>query len=195
VAARRRKRALDHRMRDLRSVRLPDDSRFGHSISGEVRMASFTITVNGTRRAVDVDADTPLLWVLRDTLGLTGTKYGCGVGECGSCSVFMNGALVRSCVVQIGAANGAAIQTIEGLSPDRGHPVQQAWIAEQVPQCGWCHSGHILAAVDLLKAHPHPTDAQIDAAMAGFLCRCGTQQRIRRAIHRAAGAAGEVHHG
>jgi aerobic-type carbon monoxide dehydrogenase small subunit (CoxS/CutS family) len=112
--------------------------------------------------------------------------------------VFLNGSLTRSCVVPISAANGAAIQTIEGLSSDRGHPVQQAWIAEQVPQCGWCHSGQILAAVDLLKAHPHPTDADIDTAMASFLCRCGTQQRIRRAIHRAAGAAqeaGEVRHG
>jgi isoquinoline 1-oxidoreductase alpha subunit len=161
-------------------------------------MPSYTITVNAKPQTVDVDEDTPLLWVLRDTLGLTGTKYGCGVGECGSCAVVLNGSLARSCLVQISAANGATIQTIEGLSRDRSHPVQQAWIAEQVPQCGWCHSGQILAAVDLLKTHPHPTDADIDAAMSTFLCRCGTQQRIRRAIHRAAGtagAAGEVHHG
>jgi aerobic-type carbon monoxide dehydrogenase small subunit (CoxS/CutS family) len=164
-------------------------------------MPSYTITVNAKRHTIDVDEDTPLLWVLRDTLGLTGTKYGCGVGECGNCAVVLNGALTRSCLVQISAADGAAIQTIEGLSPDRSHPVQQAWIAEQVPQCGWCHSGQILAAVDLLKAHPHPTDADIDAAMSSYLCRCGTQQRIRRAIHRAAGAAGsaqevgEVHRG
>jgi isoquinoline 1-oxidoreductase alpha subunit len=138
-------------------------------------MASYTITVNKTKHSVDVDEDTPLLWVIRDTLGLTGTKYGCGVGECGSCAV-----------------DGATIQTIEGLSSDRSHPVQRAWIEEQVPQCGWCQSGQILAAVDLLKKKPHPTDADIDAAMATFLCRCGTLQRIRRAIHR---AAGEVHHG
>lgn len=164
-------------------------------------MPSYTITVNQTRHAVNVDEDTPLLWVLRDTLGLTGTKYGCGVGECGCCSVFVNGSLTRSCLVQISAANGAVIQTIEGLSRDRSHPVQQAWVAEQVPQCGWCQSGHILGAVDLLKTHPHPTDADIDAAMSSFLCRCGTHQRIRKAIHRAAGeagavgSAGEVHHG
>jgi aerobic-type carbon monoxide dehydrogenase small subunit (CoxS/CutS family) len=161
-------------------------------------MPSYTIMVNHTRHAVDVDEDTPLLWVLRDTLGLTGTKYGCGVGECGCCTVVLNGSLARSCLVQISAANGAAIQTIEGLSQGRSHPVQRAWIAEQVPQCGWCQSGQILAAADLLKTHAQPTDAEIDAAMSGYLCRCGTQQRIRRAIHRAAGAvgsAGEVHHG
>jgi isoquinoline 1-oxidoreductase alpha subunit len=153
-------------------------------------MASYTITVNHHRHTVDVDEDTPLLWVLRDTVGLTGTKYGCGVGECGACAVFVNGALVRSCVQQIKAVDGAEIQTIEGLSRDRSHPVQRAWIAEQVPQCGWCHSGQILAAVDLLTKKPHPTDADIDAAMASYLCRCGTQQRIRKAIHRAAGEAG-----
>jgi len=164
-------------------------------------MPSYTITVNSRRHTVDVDESTPLLWVLRDTLGLTGTKYGCGVGECGCCTVVLNGSLARSCLVQISAASGAAIQTIEGLSRERAHPVQQAWIAEQVPQCGWCQSGQILAAVDLLKTHPHPTEADIDAAMSGHLCRCGTQLRIRRAIHRAAGAAGpvgsagEVHHG
>jgi len=150
-------------------------------------MPAYTITVNGTERSVDVDADTPLVWVLRDTIGLTGTKYGCGVGECGNCAVFVNGQLVRSCLMQISALDGATIQTIEGLSPDRSHPVQQAWIAEQVPQCGWCHSGQILAAVDLLEKKPHPTDADIDAAMSSFLCRCGTQQRIRKAIHRVAG--------
>ncbi len=154
-------------------------------------MASYTITVNERKHAVDVDADTPLLWVLRDTVGLTGTKYGCGVGECGACSVFVNGSLVRSCLLQISAANGAVIQTIEGLSNDRSHPVQRAWIAEQVPQCGWCHSGQILAAVDLLHRTPQPTDADIDAAMSTLLCRCGTYQRIRKAIHR---AAAEVHH-
>jgi isoquinoline 1-oxidoreductase alpha subunit len=155
-------------------------------------MASYTITVNQRKLTVDVDEDTPLLWVLRDTVGLTGTKYGCGVGECGACSVFVNGSLVRSCLVQIGTLDSAVIQTIEGLSPDHSHPVQRAWIAEQVPQCGWCHSGQILAAVDLLNRHQHPTDADIDAAMATLLCRCGTYQRIRKAIHR---AAEEVHRG
>jgi aerobic-type carbon monoxide dehydrogenase small subunit (CoxS/CutS family) len=152
----------------------------------------FSITVNTERRVVDVDDDTPLLWVLRDTLGLTGTKYSCGVGECGSCAVFVNGALTRSCLVPISDADGATIQTIEGLSPDRSHPVQRAWIEHQVPQCGWCHSGQILAAVDLLNRRPNPSDADIDAAMSSFLCRCGTQQRIRAAIHR---AAEEVRHG
>jgi aerobic-type carbon monoxide dehydrogenase small subunit (CoxS/CutS family) len=154
-------------------------------------MGSYAITVNGQRHSVDVDEDTPLLWVIRDTIGLTGTKYGCGVGECGACSVFVNGSLVHSCLRQIAAVDGAEIRTIEGLSPDRSHPVQRAWIAEQVPQCGWCHSGQILAAVDLLTKSAHPTDGEIDAALSPFLCRCGTQQRIRKAIHR---AAGEVDH-
>jgi isoquinoline 1-oxidoreductase alpha subunit len=153
-------------------------------------MAAYTITVNQRTHSVDVDADTPLLWVLRDTIGLTGTKYGCGVGECGACSVFVNGALVRSCLQPINTVDGAEIQTIEGLAPDRSHPVQRAWIAEQVPQCGWCHSGQILAAVDLLNKKSQPTDTDIDAAMAPFLCRCGTYQRIRKAIHRAAGEVG-----
>jgi len=149
-------------------------------------MPAYTVTVNGAERTVDVDDDTPLLWVIRDTLGLTGTKYGCGVGECGSCVVFVNGVLERTCVVPISLVDGAEIQTIEGLSDDRNHPVQEAWIAEQVPQCGWCHSGQILAAVDLLRKNPEPTDADIDAAMSGFLCRCGTYQRIRKGIQRAA---------
>jgi len=149
-------------------------------------MPTYTVTVNGSERTVNVDEDTPLLWVIRDTLGLTGTKYGCGVGECGSCSVFVNGNLQRSCVLPISLVDGAEIQTIEGLSEDRSHPVQKAWIEEQVPQCGWCHSGQILAAVDLLRKNPSPTDEDIDAAMSGFLCRCGTYQRIRKGIHRAA---------
>jgi isoquinoline 1-oxidoreductase alpha subunit len=149
-------------------------------------MPSYTITVNGRRHTVDVDEDTPLLWVLRDTIGLTGTKYGCGVGECGSCAVFVNDRLERSCLLPISAVDGARVMTIEGLSTDRNHPVQKAWIEEQVPQCGWCHSGQILAAVDLLERKPRPTDEDIDEAMAGFLCRCGTYQRVRKAIHRAA---------
>ena len=149
-------------------------------------MPRYTITVNGQRHTVDVDEDTPLVWVLRDELGLLGTKVGCGVGECGSCAVFVNGALERSCVLPTSAVDGARIETIEGLSTDRSHPVQRAWIAEQVPQCGWCQSGQILAAVDLLQRKPRPTDTDIDEAFSTFLCRCGAYQRIRRAIHRAA---------
>lgn len=155
-------------------------------------MPAFSITVNKKQHTVDVDADTPLLWVLRDTLSLTGTKYGCGVGECGSCAVFVNGALERSCVLTIETVAGASIQTIEGLSADRSHPVQKAWIVEQVPQCGWCHSGQILAAVDLLRKKPDPTDADIDQAMGPFLCRCGTYQRIRKGIHTAAKETADV---
>jgi isoquinoline 1-oxidoreductase alpha subunit len=150
-------------------------------------MPRYTITVNGRRHTVDVDEDTPLVWVLRDTLGLLGTKVGCGVGECGSCAVFVNGALERSCLLPIGSLDNARIDTIEGLSADRSHPVQRAWIEEQVPQCGWCQSGQIMAAVDLLRRKPQPTDADIDEAMSTFLCRCGAYQRIRRGIHRAAG--------
>ncbi|MFO7767672.1 MAG: (2Fe-2S)-binding protein [bacterium] len=149
-------------------------------------MPAYSITVNGKQCTADVDADTPLLWVLRDTLGLTGTKYSCGVGECGSCAVFVDGALERSCILPISAAEGADIQTIEGLSEDRSHPVQKAWITEQVPQCGWCHSGQILAAVDLLRRNPDPSDGEIDEAMSGYLCRCGTYQRVRKGIHTAA---------
>jgi aerobic-type carbon monoxide dehydrogenase small subunit (CoxS/CutS family) len=137
---------------------------------------------------VDVAPDTPLLWVLRDTLGLTGTKFGCGIAQCGACTVLLDGEAMRSCVVPVSAAAGKRVTTIEGLSRNRSHPVQQAWIAEDVPQCGYCQSGQILAAVALLDDHPHPTDADIDAAMTN-ICRCGTYQRIRAAIHRAAGGA------
>lgn len=149
-------------------------------------MPAYTITVNGERRTVDVDADTPLLWVLRDTLGLTGTKYSCGAGECGSCAVFVDDSLERSCILPISAVDGAEILTIEGLSEDRSHPVQKVWIEEQIPQCGWCHSGQILAVVDLLRKNPEPSDEEIDEAMSGFLCRCGTYQRVRRGIHKVA---------
>jgi isoquinoline 1-oxidoreductase alpha subunit len=128
----------------------------------------------------------PLLWALRDVLGLTGTKYGCGIEECGACTVLIDGELERSCDATVGDAQGASVTTIEGLSPTGTHPVQQAWIAEQVPQCGYCQSGMILAAVQLLRSHPKPTDAQIDAAM-NNICVCGTYQRVRAAIHRAAG--------
>jgi len=143
------------------------------------------LAINGSQHSLEVEADTPLLWVLRDALGLTGTKFGCGLGLCGACSVLLEGQLVRSCSVPVSAVAGKAITTIEGLSPDGSHPVQQAWIAESVPQCGYCQSGMILAAVALLERKPHPTDADIDAAMTN-LCRCGTYVRVRKAIHRAA---------
>lgn len=146
----------------------------------------FKITVNGKPVEVDVEGDTPLLWVLRDTLGLTGTKYGCGVALCGSCTVHLDGEPVRSCVTPVSAVGEQRVTTIEGLSPDRSHPVQQAWIALDVPQCGYCQSGQIMSAAALLAKNPRPTDADIDSAMSGNLCRCGTYQRIRAAIHRAA---------
>ena len=149
-------------------------------------MATVNLTVNGTPRTVDVDPDTPLLWVLRDHLGLTGTKFGCGLAQCGSCTVHLEGEAVRSCVTPVSDAAGKRVTTIEGLSTDRSHPVQQAWIAEEVPQCGYCQSGQIMAAVALLARTPRPTDAQIDEVMSELLCRCGTYPRIRRAIHRAA---------
>jgi isoquinoline 1-oxidoreductase subunit alpha len=150
-------------------------------------MPSFSLRVNGVLKTVDVAADTPLLWVLRDSLDLTGTKYGCGAGICGACSVHMNGALTRSCITTISAAAGREITTIEGLGPNRLDRLQQAWIQEDVPQCGYCQSGQLMAAAALLKKTPHPSDAQIAQFMAGNICRCGTYERIRRAIHRAAG--------
>ena len=146
-----------------------------------------SLTVNGTRRRVDVSPDTPLLWVLRDHLGLTGTKYGCGMALCGACTVHVNGQAVRSCVMPISTAAGKTVLTIEGLSRDGSHPLQKAWIAEDVPQCGYCQSGQIMAAAVLLRENPRPSDADIDDAMSGNICRCGTYPRIRRAIHRAAG--------
>jgi aerobic-type carbon monoxide dehydrogenase small subunit (CoxS/CutS family) len=149
-------------------------------------MASLTLVVNGQRRVVDVSPETPLLWVLRDTLNLTGTKFGCGIAQCGACTVLVDGEPVRSCQFSVQDAAGAQITTIEGLSADGSHPVQQAWVAEEVPQCGYCQSGQILSAVALLRKTPKPSDTDIDAAMSGVLCRCGTYNRIRRAIHRAA---------
>jgi isoquinoline 1-oxidoreductase alpha subunit len=143
------------------------------------------LTINGKPQSVDVESDTPLLWVLRDAVGLTGTKFGCGIGVCGACSVLLDGEVTRSCVLPVSAVAGKSITTIEGLSHDRTHAVQQAWIAESVPQCGYCQSGMILAAVALLKRTPHPTDAEIDGAMTN-MCRCGTYNRVRKAIHRAA---------
>jgi len=144
-----------------------------------------TLTVNGKAHQVDVDPNTPLLWVLREQLGMTGTKFGCGIAACGACTVHVDGEPVRSCSYPVSLAPGKSITTIEGLSSGRSHPVQKAWIAEQVPQCGYCQSGMIMAAAALLKSHPKPTDAQIDAAMTN-ICRCGTYARVRRAIHCAA---------
>jgi isoquinoline 1-oxidoreductase alpha subunit len=145
------------------------------------------IIVNGKRQQVDVAADTPLLWVLRENLGLTGTKFGCGIAQCGACTVHLDGQPIRACITPVGSLQGKRITTIEGLSPNGSHPVQKAWIAEEVPQCGYCQSGQIMSAAALLAAKPKPSDADIDAAMVGNICRCGTYQRIRRAIHRAAG--------
>ena len=153
-------------------------------------MSMITLTVNGTARTVDVDSDTPLLWVLRDTLGLTGTKYGCGAGHCGACTVHLGGDAVRSCQTSAGEAAGKSIVTIEGLSRDRSHPVQLAWIEEQVVQCGYCQSGQIMQAAALLAKIARPTAADIDRVMSGNLCRCGTYPRIRRAIERAAAGGG-----
>ena len=146
------------------------------------------LNVNGKKVVVEVDPDTPLLWVLREQLGLTGTKFGCGVAACGACTAHVNGEAVRSCSYPVSLAAGKSITTIEGLSPDRSHALQKAWIAEQVPQCGYCQSGMLMAAATLLKAIPRPTDAQIDAAITN-ICRCGTYHRIRRAIHLAGGSA------
>lgn len=146
-----------------------------------------TLNVNGASKVVDVAPDTPLLWVLRDELGLTGAKYGCGEALCGACTVLVNGAPVRSCVMPVSAVAGARITTIEGLAPDGTHPVQKAWLEEDVPQCGYCQPGQILTAVALLKQNPQPDDDDINAAMSGVLCRCGTYRRIRRAIRRVAG--------
>lgn len=144
------------------------------------------LTVNGDAREVDAPADMPLLWVLRDLLQLTGTKYGCGVAQCGSCTVHVDGQARRACVTPVGSVAGQKITTIEGLSADGSHPVQRAWAELDVVQCGYCQSGQIMSAAGLLASKPSPTDADIDAALAGNLCRCGTYQRIRAAVHRAA---------
>jgi isoquinoline 1-oxidoreductase alpha subunit len=144
------------------------------------------LNVNGKDTEVDVDGDMPLLWVLRDTLALTGTKFGCGRALCGACTVHLQGAPVRSCVTPVSVAGGKKVTTIEGLSRDSSHPVQKAWIELDVPQCGYCQSGQIMSAAALLAQTPQPSDAEIDAAMSGNICRCGTYQRIRAAIHRAA---------
>ncbi|MGZ8831795.1 MAG: (2Fe-2S)-binding protein [Thermoanaerobaculia bacterium] len=144
------------------------------------------VTVNGVKREVDAPPDMPLLWVLRDVFGLTGTKFGCGMAQCGACTVHVNGEPLRSCVMPLSAVAGKSITTIEGLSPDGSHPVQRAWAELDVVQCGYCQSGQIMSAVALLAAKPKPTDADIDAALTGNICRCGTYQRVRAAVHRAA---------
>ena len=146
-----------------------------------------SLTVNGKTVSLDVAPDTPLLWVLRDNLHLNGTKFGCGIGQCGACTVHLDGVAQKSCQIPVGSAAGKAVLTIEGLSAEGKHPVQEAWIAEQVPQCGYCQPGQIMRAAYLLSTKPKPTDAEINEVMSENLCRCGTYQRIRRAIHRAAG--------
>ena len=147
-------------------------------------MPAYSLLVNGRRRNVTADTNTPLLWILRDNLGLTGTKFGCGIAQCGACTVHLDGEPVRSCVLPVSAVASKRITTIEGLGADATHRVQKAWIAEDVPQCGYCQSGQVMAAAALLAKKPQPTDADIDAAMTN-ICRCGTYQRIRAAIHRA----------
>ena len=155
---------------------------------------SIEFSVNGKPEKVDVDPSMPLLWVLRDALGMTGTKFGCGMALCGACTVHVDGEPTRSCVTPIATVAGKRITTIEGLSPDRSHPVQRSWIELDVPQCGYCQSGQIMSASGLLAKHPQPTDAQIDEAMSGNICRCGTYQRIREAIHHAAQLQSAAHH-
>ena len=155
-------------------------------------MPNFTLQVNGSEKSVNVEADTPLLWVLRDTLELTGTKFGCGAGLCGACSVHVNGALTRSCLTPVSQAAGKKITTIEGLGADGPHPLQKAWIAEDVPQCGYCQAGMIMTAAALLRHTPNPTPEQIDEAMSNSVCRCGTYNRMKRAIQRAAREGGKT---
>lgn len=155
-------------------------------------MSTYTLNINGKPRSVEVEADTPLLWALRDTLGLVGTKYGCGLGQCGACTIHLDGVATRACVLPVSAIGKQKITTIEGLDAKHRHPLQRAWQELDVPQCGYCQSGQIMSACSLLRQHPKPSDAQIDEAMAGNLCRCATYMRIRKGIHRAAEiAAGE----
>ena len=148
-------------------------------------MSSYNLIINKKPYTVDVDPQMPLLWVIRDIIGLKGTKFGCGIAQCGACTVHLEGNPVRTCTLPVMVAGGRNITTIEGISDDGSHPIQKAWIEEQVPQCGYCHSGQIMSAVALLRRVPNPTDKDIDAAMQGNICRCGTYQRIRKAIHRA----------
>ena len=153
-------------------------------------MATFNLNINNKTHAVDADPDTPLLWVLRDTMGLTGTKYGCGIAQCGACTVHLNGNAVRSCSLPVSAVAKGKIITIEGLSVGGSHPVQLAWDEADVPQCGYCQAGQVMSAAALLAQKPNPSDADIDTAMAGNICRCGTYKRIRHAIHLASTKGG-----
>jgi aerobic-type carbon monoxide dehydrogenase small subunit (CoxS/CutS family) len=153
-------------------------------------MATFNLNVNGKKHSIDVEPDTPLLWVLRDHLQLTGTKYGCGVAQCGACTVHVEGAAVRSCSLPVGGAEGKKITTIEGLSAQGDHPVQQAWLEHDVPQCGYCQAGQIMNAAAFLKSNPKPSEEEIDAVMDGHICRCGTYLRIRAAVKTAASKMG-----
>jgi isoquinoline 1-oxidoreductase subunit alpha len=157
-------------------------------------MTRITVVVNGSERAIDAAPETPLLWVLRDTLNMTGTKFGCGMALCGACTVHVDGQVSRSCITPISSVAGKRVTTIEGLSADGSHPVQKAWMEEDVPQCGYCQSGQIMSAAALLSKKPNPTDADIDDAMNGNICRCGTYERIRKAIHRAASIMANKEH-
>lgn len=150
-------------------------------------MSKYTLTINGLSRSVDVEPDTPMLWVLRDSLGLVGTKYGCGIGECGACTIHVNGSPTRACQTPVSSVGRAPVTTIEGLDPAGKHPLQQAWCELDVPQCGYCQAGQLMSAAALLKRTPRPTDAEIDKAMTGNLCRCASYTRIRAGIKRAAG--------
>lgn len=149
-------------------------------------MAKYSLNINGQIREVEADSDTPMLWVLRDHANLPGTKYGCGIAQCGACTIHLDGSAVRSCQLPVSMVGDAAITTIEGVSEDGLHPVQQAWLEEDVPQCGYCQSGQIMSAISLLKSNPSPTDDEIEVAMSGNICRCGTYTRIKKAIKRAA---------
>jgi isoquinoline 1-oxidoreductase alpha subunit len=152
-------------------------------------MPTYNLLINGKNYTIEAETKMPLLWAIRDLVGLTGTKYGCGIAQCGACTVHLNGNPVRSCALPVSAVANQSVTTIEGLSPDNSHPIQKAWIAEQVPQCGYCQSGQIMAAAALLKKTPNPNNKDIDAAMQGHICRCGTYVRIRKAIKTAAGNA------
>lgn len=145
-------------------------------------MPKYNLRINGKRRSVEVDSDTPLLWVLRDELGLVGTKYGCGIGQCGACTIHIDGSATRSCLFQVSQAEGMNITTIEGLSEDGNHPVQKAWLEHDVPQCGYCQAGQIMTAAALLESNPNPSDKEIETTMSGNICRCGTYLRIKQAV-------------
>src|SRR5258708_7783809 len=181
----------EHRELAGRDVRAEVTGRENGTIFSGAEANMIKLKVNRKAQSVDVNPDTPLLWVIRENLGLTGTKFGCGMALCGACTVHLDGEAVRSCVTPVSRAAGKEVTTIEGLSSDLSHPLQRAWIEHDVPQCGYCQSGQIMSAAVLLRENPKPTDADIDDAMGGNICRCGTYPRIRRAIHRAAEMAAE----